>query len=131
MRNRTPDYVEIVEKKTKKRKRFPINDNLKQDIEEFAKDKPIDRPIFYTQKKSRMDRTYAYRILNRAGRAVGVKTKIGTHTLRKTFGYHFYRQYGDLALLQKIFNHSSANITLRYIGIYQEDIDNAYRKFYL
>lgn len=125
------DYIELREKKTNKYKKFPINENLKAEIEEFVKDKPDKRPLFYTQKGYRLDRAQAYRITNKAARMVGIKGRIGTHTLRKTFGYHFYQQYDDIVMLQKIFNHSPPSITLRYIGIEQEDIDEVYRNFYL
>ncbi|MGE7094535.1 tyrosine-type recombinase/integrase [Lysinibacillus sp. NPDC048646] len=37
--------------------------------------------------------------------------EIGTHTLRKTFGYHLYQETNDIALLQGIFNHSTEYIT--------------------
>ena len=57
---------------------------------------------------------------------MGVADPIGTHTLRKTFGYHAYQQGTDVTLLQKVFNHSAPSITLRYIGITQDDIDNVY-----
>lgn len=125
------DYVEIREKKMNKYKKFPLNRFLKAEIEEFVKDKPPEQPLFYTQKHCRLDRAQAYRILNKAAQAVVVKERIGTHTLRKTFGYHFYQQYDDIVMLQKIFNHSTPSITLRYIGIEQEDIDEVYRNFYL
>ena len=72
----------------------------------------------------------AYRILNQAARQVGL-SDIGTHTLRKTFGYHFYQRTKDVALLQKVFNHSSPSITLRYIGIDQDVIDKAIEGFRL
>ena len=62
---------------------------------------------------------------------IGIDYKIGTHTLRKTFGYHHYKKFKDVALLQKIFNHSSPAITLRYIGIDQEEIDESYNNFIL
>ena len=55
-----------------------------------------------------------------------VEGAIGMHTLRKTFGYWAYKQGIDIILLMKIFNHSSPSITLRYIGITQEDINNVY-----
>ena len=125
------NYIEIREKKTNKYKKFPLNRFLKEEIEEFVKDKPPEQPLFYTQKHCRLDRAQAYRILNKAAQAVGIKERIGTHTLRKTFGYHFYQQYDDIVMLQKIFNHSTPSITLRYIGIEQEDIDEVYRNFYL
>ena len=128
---RGKEYIEIREKKTNKRKVFPINENLKQEIEEFTKDLPAEQPLFYTQQHRRMERSRAYKMLNKAARAVGVTRRIGTHTLRKTFGYHCYQKYDDIVLLQKIFNHSSPQITLRYIGIEQEDIDAVYREFYL
>ena len=49
-----------------------------------------------------------------------------THTLRKTLGYQFYTQYEGVVTLQKIFNHSSTAITLRYIGITDDLLDKAY-----
>ena len=51
--------------------------------------------------------------------------------MRKTFGYFHYKQYKDIALLQQIFNHSSPSISLRYIGIDQEEIDKSYEGFSL
>lgn len=54
---------------------------------------------------------------------------IGTHSMRKTFGYHYYKGTKDVATLQKIFNHSSEAITLKYIGITQDSIDEAMTNF--
>ena len=51
--------------------------------------------------------------------------------MRKSFGYHHYRQFKDVAMLQKIFNHSSPQITLRYIGVEQEQIEDSYNNFIL
>lgn len=59
------------------------------------------------------------------------KSRIGTHTLRKTFGYHFYKEKKDIALLQSILNHSSPSVTLRYIGINQDIIDKNLNTFKL
>ena len=78
-----------------------------------------------------MERTQSYRIIRDACREVGIDYKIGTHTLRKTFGYHFYKKFDDIVLLQKIFNHSTPNTTLRYIGLEQEEIDEKYLQFIL
>lgn len=57
--------------------------------------------------------------------------EVGTHTLRKTFGYWHYKQYKDVAILQDIFNHSAPSITLRYIGINDDVKDNTIENFYL
>lgn len=56
----------------------------------------------------------AYVILNEVAQKCGLE-EIGTHTLRKTFGYHYYQQTHDIATLQQLFNHSSPSITLKYI----------------
>ncbi|BDG48661.1 hypothetical protein PspKH34_32220 [Parageobacillus sp. KH3-4] len=75
-------------------------------------------------------RIQAYKILNRAAKRDGI-LEIGTHTLRKTSGYHFYQRTKDVALLQKIFNHSYPSVTLRYIGINQDIIDKTVDDFNL
>lgn len=48
---RDKEYIEIRELKTGKRKVFPINDRLKEEIEEFTKGMPEEQPLFYTQKE--------------------------------------------------------------------------------
>ena len=75
---------------------------------------------------SAIQRNQAYKILNEAARTVGIQESIGTHSMRKTFGYHAYKSGIDIALLQKIFNHSCPSVTLRYIGITQDSIDDVY-----
>lgn len=125
------EYISLVEKKTKKHKKFPINSKLKKMFKIFTQDKPLNMPLFITKFNNRLDRIEAYRILKRASIKANLEENIGTHTLRKTFGYHHYKQFKDIAILQKIFNHSSAEITLSYIGIEQEEIDKSYIKFVL
>ena len=69
-------------------------------------------------------------ILKEATAAVGVATKVSTHTLRKTFCYHQMVMSDNdprkLLLLQKMLNHSSPAQTLDYIGITNEEIHEAY-----
>lgn len=130
-------YVEIREKKTGKYKRFPLNEKLKKLIKEYLKEREKQysinegEPLFIGKKHCRLNRSQVYRFLNEACKAVGLNINVGTHTMRKTFGYHHYKQFNDIALLQKILNHSSPSITLRYIGIDQETIDISYNNFEL
>lgn len=81
-----------------------------------------DKPITTTQ---------AYRQLNKAGNMVDIEEGIGTHTMRKTFGYWFYKQTKDVAKLQAILNHTHPAITLRYIGITDEEIEEDLNNFVL
>ena len=125
------NYIQIVEQKTGKSKKFPINSKLKPMFEEYTKGLNLKDPLFKSTFNNRLDRFAAYHILKDACQKVGIEEKVGTHTLRKTFGYHHYKKYKDVALLQKIFNHSSPQITLRYIGIEQDQIDESYTNFIL
>lgn len=125
------DYIDIIERKTNKAKRFPINSKLKPMFAKITYNRRGDEPLFTSIFNNRMERTQCYRIINKACKKAGIQYKIGTHTLRKTFGYHHYQKYKDVVMLQKIFNHSAPQITLRYIGIEQDKIDESYSNFIL
>ena len=126
-------YIELKEQKTGKLKKFRMNSVLRQELENWIVTKNDDNYVFESLRTSGnpLERTRAYCILNQAAQVAGITIKIGTHTMRKTFGFHFYRQTKDIALLQVLFNHSSPSVTLRYIGIDQNILDNAMEKFVL
>lgn len=128
---RNKNHIRIIEKKTGKYKSFPINSKLKPMFEEFIKGKRSDEALFLTRFKNRMDRFTAYRIIKKSCKLAGLPEKVGTHTMRKTFGYHHYRKFKDVAISQKISNHSNPQITLKYIGIEQDQIDESYSNFVL
>lgn len=126
-------YIELKEQKTGKMKKFRMNSVLKAELENYIMTKNDDNYVFESLRTSGnpLERTRAYRILNQAAKIAKLSMKIGTHTMRKTFGFHFYRQTKDIALLQVLFNHSSPSVTLRYIGIDQNILDSAMEKFVL
>ncbi len=124
-------HILITERKTGKRKRFKINDKLRKAIEKYTEGmQPSDYLFASSKRQQPITRVRAYQILNKAARKIGL-SEIGTHTLRKTFGYHFYQRTKDVATLQMIFNHSHPSITLRYIGINQDLMDQAVDDFTL
>lgn len=126
------NYIELIEQKTNKYKRFPITKSFKSELEDFIANKEKDEYLFTSQRcKKPISRIQAYRIICNACLNAGITTHIGTHTLRKTFGYHFYKKHKDIALLQSILNHSAPSVTLRYIGINQDLIDSSLKTFYL
>ena len=128
---RDKTHIKITEKKTGKFKKFPINTKLKPMLDEYTKGRDLNDALFKTVFNNRVDRFSAYRIIKRACKIAGLEEKVGTHTMRKTFGYHHYKKFKDVAMLQKIFNHSSPATTLRYIGIEQDQIDESYTNFIL
>lgn len=127
---RGQDFYTLVEEKTGKRKRINLH-AVRADIDAYTRNMPDDAPLFASRTGGgAITRVQAYRILNTAAAACGLG-EVGTHTMRKTFGYHFYQRTHDVAMLQKLFNHSSPSITLRYIGIEQDEIDAATADFSL
>lgn len=124
------DSIKVKEKKTGKTKTFFVNETVKKALQEYIKDVGVTPTgyLFASRKGDNqpISRVQAYRIINDACGLAKIKGSIGTHTLRKTFGYWAYKQGIDITLLMKIFNHSAPSITLRYIGITQEDINNVY-----
>lgn len=125
---RGKDSIDVKESKTSKTKRFAFNSAIKKAVADLVPAlTPDTAPLFPSRKGDRaIGRVQAYRILNAAAERANVKGAIGTHTLRKTFGYRAYEGGTDIALLMRIFNHSQQNVTLRYIGVEQDDIDAVY-----
>lgn len=130
VKNKT--HIIIKEQKTGKEKRFLINNQLGHEIDIYIQNMNNNDYLFQSRKGTNrpISRVQAYRILNDVAKSLGLE-EIGTHTLRKTFGYWHYQQYKDVAILQDIFNHSAPSITLRYIGINQDNKDKTIEGFYL
>ena len=128
---RDKEFIQLIEKKTKKFKKFPINKKLKLMFDSYIVDKSDDEPLFMSKFNNRLSRVTAYYVIRQPCEKLNPEVAFGTHTMRKTFGYHHYKKYRDVAILQKIFNHSSPSTTLRYIGIDEESIYKSYMDFCL
>ncbi|MED4840408.1 site-specific integrase [Weizmannia sp. CD-2023] len=124
-------YLKVSESKTGKTKNQLINNALKAEIEEYTKNKKDDEWLFPSRKGDKpLTRVQAYRIMNEVAQLMGVDD-IGTHTLRKTFAYHFYQKTQDIYTLMELLNHSAPSVTRRYIGLVQDDMDKEIENFSL
>ena len=126
-KGRVKDRITVREKKTGKTKTFPFSDTVIKAMKEYIVETHPETALFPSRKGGGpITRQQAYRIINDAAKTVGIKDKIGTHTLRKTFGYHAYIAGVDVTRIQSLLNHSSPKETLRYIGITQDELDDVY-----
>lgn len=84
--------------------------------------------IFYSgdDTKRHISRNRAWHIIKKAALDNGLDGNISCHSLRKTFGYHAWQKGTPPALIMEIYNHSSINITKRYLCINQDDKDKLY-----
>ena len=128
---RNKSHISVIEIKTGKPKLILINDKLKKILKEYINGKDNNDWLFPSKHGEMLCRRNAYRWINEAVNDLNIDITAGTHTMRKTFGYHHYQKFKDIEILRKIFNHSSSSITRRYIGIEQDEIDKSYKNFEL
>ncbi|MED3831948.1 tyrosine-type recombinase/integrase [Peribacillus frigoritolerans] len=110
--------VIIKEGKTKKPRMIQLNSICNELAAYIA---TIDGEWLFPSRKGDkpISKIQAYRQLNKAADMVDIEG-VGTHTMRKTFGYWHYKRSKNLAELQMILNHSHPVITLKYIGVADE-----------
>ncbi len=122
------DKITIREKKTKKYNTVSVNSKLEAAILLFAAETEDKTGyIFAGRNKSKpLHRTQAYRIIKKAVTALKIKGSISCHSLRKTVGYQLYLKGTPQPMLTKIYNHSSFEITKRYLCIDQFEKDEVF-----
>jgi integrase len=122
------EYFILYEKKTGKEKKIKINNALKEAIRSYVRIEKLSQEsyLFWSKKATHLGRVQAYRVLKDAADTIGLEN-FGTHSLRKTWGYWTYKaSQHNIGLIMDTFNHSSQRITLRYIGISQDQKDELY-----
>ena len=125
-------HVTLTERKTGKQKVIALN---KQAIQALQLLYPHKRGayIFVSNRKDEkaISRVQAWRIVKEAAIAVKIHGCISCYSLRKSAGYHWWKSGALPVLLMDIFNHSSFEITKRYLGIAQDDRDKIYMRLAL
>lgn len=131
------DHIIIVEQKTGKNSSIVINNNLEDALEQYRQSLIQKEESIYPNgylfaslgfDNQPISRVQAFRIIKRAARACHISGTISCHSLRKTFGYHAWKQGIPPVLLMNIYNHSSFVVTQRYLGIEQDDRDDVFKK---
>lgn len=130
--------LKVVEHKTNKCRHIRLGDNPRLALQRLYLDAVDDlnpddgdvgpRPddyIFQSRKGGRLTVQRLHQLINEWLPAAGLDGHWGTHTLRKTYGCQLYKRGTALPILMRVFGHSSQSITLRYIGVEQDQIDEA------
>jgi Site-specific recombinase XerD len=123
------EYLVIREKKTSKVKKIKLNNAIRKMLYEYVREYRLsgNSYLFYSKKSGgHIQRVQAYKVLKEAATVCNVEN-FGTHSMRKTWGYWTYKasKY-NIGLIMEMFNHSSQNVTLRYIGVSQDQKDELY-----
>lgn len=132
---RYKSHITLREQKTGKNNTLLLNQAVIDALKLYAAGKKLyeEQYLFQSQKGENMPitRQQAFRIVRKAALFAGLEEHISCHSLRKTFGYYAWKQGASPALLMKIYNHSSFQVTQRYLGIDQEEKDDVYLKVVL
>lgn len=132
------EFFYIREQKTNRERKIIINNGVKEALERYFDKSGVyeEGRYLFTSAKSKenrpLTRAMAWKLVNRWCREVGIKQRIGTHTLRKTFGY-MARTRGavPIEVIQGILGHKSIKVTTRYIGVSDLELEKASKSFVL
>lgn len=129
-------HLSIIETKTKKQNTLALNASSREALELYRnslKHFDPDAFIFTSQKAPHTSicRSQAFRIIKKAAAYCGIEGNVSCHSLRKTFGYYAWQNGTPPAMLMNIYNHSSYEITKRYLGIDQAEKDELFLNLFL
>ncbi len=123
-------HISITEQKTGKRTQIALNQSavgaLQVYQESLGQFGPADYLFPGKYGFTHLSRSQAFRIIKSAGQDLHFETDISCHSLRKTFGYHAWKSGAQPVVLMNVFNHSSFQITKRYLGIEQDEKDKVF-----
>ena len=113
--------LEITEQKTGKRRVFTVPLVIEQYIENYCLRNGIGRNDLIFPITERAVQKQLYLVCDYLG-----YQGISTHSFRKWYATEIYKANGyDIALVQRLLQHSSAAVTQRYIGIEPQRIEAA------
>jgi len=121
--------IEIVEKKTGKPRRITMNKTCIEAIRTLLSSETFsdDDYLFKSQRREVLTVPSTVRLVKSWCKVINLKGNYGSHTLRKTWGYHQRVTFGvDLPRLMVCFNHSTQRQTLDYLCIQPEEIKDVY-----
>ncbi len=121
------EHIVICEQKTKKMNCLALNRSCQDALILLKRHTNLtdENQYIFTSKRyptQPLSRISAYLIISNAAKNLGM-VNISCHSLRKTFGYHAWKDGTNLAIIMEIYNHSSINVTRKYLCIEQDDKD--------
>ena len=125
---KTGEEIEIKERKTRKLRPITMNKAVIDAIKGLLASRPYkDDDFLFQGQRGPITVSYLNRLVKGWCKTMNLKGNYGSHTLRKTFGYHKRKTFGhDIPTLMEVFNHSTQKQTLTYLCIQPEEVKDVY-----
>jgi integrase len=122
------DEITLKEKKTGKSRRITLNKACVQAIQRLLASRPCaDEEHLFTGQRGPLTVPSVHRLVKGWCKSINLRGNFGSHSLRKTWGYHQRVTFGvDIPRLMVCFNHSTQRQTLEYLCIQPEEIRGVY-----
>ena len=119
--------ITIIEKKTRKPKTIALNKSIISAIAVCIPSLEPGMPLIRNSRTNKaISRVQAYRLIRAAAESLNFPQRVSCHSLRKTFGYHAWKNGASPTVIMEIYNHSSPKTTKRYLGVSQDDKNIVY-----
>lgn len=124
------EYLYVKTKKTGRELKIYINDNIQKAIRFYIYNENSldpDNWLFYSKrnKDRAISRIRLWVLIRRWAKLVKLsEERFGCHSLRKTWGYHARLSGFNIEAIREKLGHRNSNITKRYLGITQREIND-------
>ena len=131
--------LNLIEQKTSKHRKIVVNPSALVVMQLRLDEYPDHVWLFQSDAVNRnrreppkpINRRSVSRVFKHVGQRVAPKVVLGTHSMRKTRGYALHKAGRSIESIAKVLNHSSPAVTMCYIGLVQQDIDESYTELEL
>lgn len=126
---RDADGAFVRESKTGKKRQIIFNDAAKDALRKLLsiRDYEDGEPIFQGQ-RGKISESYLCRLVKKWCDDIHLDGHYGSHSLRKSFGYHQRVTFGvDIPTLMQVYGHATQRQTLTYLCIQPDEIKSVYK----
>ena len=135
----TQPALNVIVQKTGKHRKIVVNQSALAVMQRRLAEYPGHTWLFQSDAVNRnrseppkpINRRSVSRVFGRVGQRIAPKVVLGTHSMRKTRGYAMHKAGRPIESIAKVLKHSSPAVTMRYIGLVQQDIDESYTELEL
>lgn len=124
------DRFTVTMKKNDRDVEVHLNPYIRAEIEKYVQGKQDKDYLFSSREgvNKPITRQMASMVIKEAAEVLGLK-QVNSHSMRKSFGYAYYKSQKNIVYLMELFGHSTQKQTLAYIGLTSDDIQESMLNF--